>query len=64
MLCFSALIAVALSTRAAEPSYEQAVADMRRPITFLGCKNQPLEFEVVWNGNISATPGELLTEAD
>ncbi len=50
-----------------EPSYEQAVArwpDMRRPITFLGCKNHPFEFAFMWNGNISATPGELLTEAD
>lgn len=37
---------------------------MRRPVTFLGCKNHPFEFGVMWNGNISATPGELLTEAD
>ena len=52
---------------AAEPSYEQAVVrwpDMRRPIAFLGCKNHPFEFGIMWNGNISATPGELITEAD
>src|SRR5690349_6455382 len=67
LFCFSALIPVVLPARATEPSYEQAVArwpDMRRPIAFLGCKNHPLEFGVMWNGNISATPGELLTEAD
>src|SRR6516225_9153266 len=67
LFCFSSLITADLPTRATEPSYEQAVArwpDMRRPIAFLGCKNHPLEFGVMWNGNISATPGELLTEAD
>ncbi len=67
LFCFSALIAVDMPAQATEPSYEQAVArwpDMRRPIAFLGCKNHPFEFGVMWNGNISATPGDLITEAD
>lgn len=40
----------------AEPTYEQAVArwpDMRRPIAFLGLKDHPDEFAVMWNGNPS-----------
>src|SRR5512147_3124739 len=39
-----------------DPSYEQAVArwpDMPRPITFLGCKDHPDEFGVMWNGNLT-----------
>src|SRR5579864_907894 len=43
---------------AAEPSYEQAVArwpDAKRPVTFLGCKDHPDEFGVMWNGNLSLT---------
>lgn len=42
--------------RAEEPSYEQAVArwpDLTRPITFLGCKDHPDEFGVMWNGNLT-----------
>ncbi len=67
LLSFSLLIAVQLPAHTVEPSYDQAVVrwpDMRRPIAFLGCKNHPFEFGVMWNGDISATPGELLTEAD
>jgi len=39
-----------------EPSYEQALVrwpDMRRPVTFLGCKNHLDEFGVMWNGNLT-----------
>ncbi|HCJ35107.1 MAG TPA: hypothetical protein DHV65_12535 [Ktedonobacter sp.] len=39
-----------------EPSYEEAVArwpDTRRPITFLGLKDHPDEFAVMWNGDLS-----------
>ncbi len=60
-------MAIRLPAYTAEPSYEQAAVrwpDMRRPIAFLGCKNHPFEFGVMWNGNISATPGDLITEAD
>ena len=49
-----------------DPSYEQAVArwaDMPRPITFLGCKDHPDEFGVMWNGNLTlASP--TLVDAD
>ncbi len=51
---------------APEPSYERAIAlwpDMRRPLTFLGCKDHPDEFAIMWNGNISIqTP--TATDAD
>jgi len=49
-----------------QPSYEQAVArwpDMRRPVTFLGCKDHPDEFGVMWNGNLSTTT-RTLVDAD
>ena len=49
-----------------EPSYEQAVArwpDQRRPIAFLGCKDHPDEFAIMWNGNLSLTTN-MLTDAD
>lgn len=41
---------------AAEPSYMQAVVrwpDMRKPVTFLGCKDHPDEFAMMWNGNLT-----------
>ncbi len=66
-LSLSLSLVLLLPAHAAEPTYAQAVVrwpDMRRPIAFLGCKNHPFEFGVMWNGNISATPGELITEAD
>ncbi|HVN79025.1 MAG TPA: hypothetical protein VMW38_08510, partial [Terriglobia bacterium] len=49
-----------------DPSYEQAVArwaDMPRPITFLGCKDHPDEFGVMWNGNLTLT-SPTLVDAD
>ena len=53
---------------AEEPSYEQAVArwsDLTRPVTFLGCKDHPDEFGVMWNGNLTLTSTQvLITDAD
>jgi len=49
-----------------EPSYERAVAlwpDIRRPITFVGCKDHSDEFAIMWNGNISAQTATA-TDAD
>lgn len=49
-----------------EPSYEQAVArwpDLKRPIIFLGCKDHPDEFAVMWNGNLSLV-SRTMTAAD
>jgi hypothetical protein len=49
-----------------EPSYERAAAlwpDIRRPITFVGCKDHSDEFAVMWNGNIS-TQTATATDAD
>ncbi len=46
-----------------DPSYEQAVArwpDMPRPITFLGCKDHPDEFGVMWNGNLTLASPTLI----
>ena len=54
------------SARADEPSYERAVAlwpDIRRPITFVGCKDHSDEFAVMWNGNVSAQTATA-TDAD
>ncbi len=52
--------------RCEDPTYEQAVArwpDLTRPITFLGCKDHPDEFGIMWNGNLTlASPG--LVDAD
>jgi hypothetical protein len=64
MLAFAALPAVASSIK--EPSYEQAVArwpDLRRPIIYLGCKDHPDEFGVMWNGNLTLA-SHTLTAAD
>ena len=61
----SALVG-AESARADEPSYERAVAlwpDIRRPITFVGCKDHSDEFAVMWNGNVSAQTSAA-TDAD
>ena len=41
---------------AAEPTWQQAVArwpEFRRPIIFLGLKDHPDEFGVMWNGNLT-----------
>jgi len=49
-----------------EPSYEQAMIrwpDMRRPIAFIGVKDHPDEFAVMWNGNLG-TASPALTDAD
>jgi hypothetical protein len=49
--------------RCEDPSYEQAVArwqEMPRPITFLGCKDHPDEFGVMWNGNLTLSSPELI----
>lgn len=64
MLAFVALAAGA--SRLQEPSYEQAVVrwpDFRRPVVFLGCKDHPDEFGVMWNGNLTLT-SRFLTAAD
>ena len=50
-----------------EPSFEQAVTrwpDMERPIAFLGCKDHPDEFAVMWNGNLSMFTNTDRTHAD
>ena len=63
-LCLIAAIAAGGATE--EPSYERAAAlwpDMRRPVTFLGCKDHPDEFAIMWNGNISAQTSTA-TDAD
>jgi hypothetical protein len=59
LFCFSALAIGLVSPFAVteEPSYAQAVArwpDMQRPIAFLGLKDHPDEFSIMWNGNIGA----------
>jgi hypothetical protein len=46
-----------------EPSYEQALArwaDTTRPIAFLGCKDHPDEFGVMWNGNLTLASPALI----
>ncbi|MCW5983105.1 MAG: hypothetical protein KIT09_33760 [Bryobacteraceae bacterium] len=56
----------AAGARAPEPSYEQAVArwpDFRRPIVYLGCKDHPDEFGVMWNGNLTLA-SRTMTAAD
>jgi hypothetical protein len=68
VLCLIGTMTVAsgAGSAAGEPSYERAVAlwpDMRRPVTFLGCKDHPDEFAVMWNGNIS-TQTPTATDAD
>ena len=66
---FSATLAIGLACLMAfaqEPSYDEAAArwpDMRRPIAFLGCKDHPDEFAIMWNGNIGVASAAL-TDAD
>jgi hypothetical protein len=49
--------------RSEDPTYEQAVArwpDLTRPITFLGCKDHPDEFGVMWNGNLTLASATMI----